>query len=273
MARSGRAFGEMLLRCGALSGRADRELKIVARLAKGDSGAALATKLADVARTLPPPMSDSPESGPERLHGRKDDAPASAGTGDDPVTVMLHAAARGDKQAAADLLPLVYDHLRALAGMKMASERKDHTLAPTALVSEAYMKLVRDPDLRWNDRVHFFNAAAQAMRRILVDHARSKGARRRALDARRAMTSLSDLVVSDDSAGILSLDAALARLEEVDATASQVVRLRFFAGLSVVETAEALGVSERTVMREWAFARAWLLDALRAEESEDDSER
>ena len=198
----------------------------------------------------------------------------SGGDGTDPaqvvgdqVTVMLHAAGQGDRKAAAELLPLVYDHLRALAGLKMSSERRDHTLAPTALVSEAYLKLVGDPNLRWNDRVHFFNAAAQAMRRILVDHARSKGARRRAMDARRAMTSLSDLVVSDDSEGILSLDHVLTRLEEVDASAAQVVRLRFFAGLSVEETAEALGCSERTVMREWAFARAWLLDALREDEA------
>jgi RNA polymerase sigma factor (TIGR02999 family) len=184
------------------------------------------------------------------------------------VTLMLNAAGNGDPQAAAELLPLVYDHLRALAGLRMSGERRDHTLAPTALVSEAYLKLVRDPNLRWNDRVHFFNAAAQAMRRILVDHARARGARRRALDAKRAMASLSDLVVQEDSEGILSLDEALTRLEEVDATAAQVVRLRFFAGLSVVETAEALAISERTVMREWAFARAWLLDALKREEQE-----
>lgn len=207
--------------------------------------------------------------------------PAGSPGGADPanVTQILHAAGAGDRKAAADLLPLVYDHLRALAGMRMASERRDHTLAPTALVSEAYLKLVGDPNLRWNDRVHFFNAAAQAMRRILVDHARSKGARRRAMDARRAMTSLSDLVVSEDSEGILSLDHALARLEEVDASAAQVVRLRFFAGLSVEATAEALGCSERTVMREWAFARAWLLDALQesgqegGQESGRDEER
>lgn len=200
------------------------------------------------------------------------DLPRPADPAADTVTLMLQAAGQGDRQAASDLLPLVYDHLRALAGLKMASERRDHTLAPTALVSEAYLRLVGNPDLRWNDRVHFFNAAAQAMRRILVDHARAKGARRRAVDARRAMTSLADLVVNEDSEGILSLDHALTRLEAVDATAAQVVRLRFFAGLSVEATAEALGCSERTVMREWAFARAWLLEALKADSDEPERE-
>jgi RNA polymerase sigma factor (TIGR02999 family) len=178
------------------------------------------------------------------------------------VTRLLEAAGAGDKQAAAELLPLVYDHLRAVAAIKMASERKDHTLAPTALVAEAYLKLVHDPNLRWNDRKHFFNAAAQAMRRILVDHARSKGARRRAVDAKRAMSSLEEAVAADNLDGILAVDDALERLDSVDATAAEVVRLRFFAGLSVEETARALDLSERTVHREWAFARAWLMDAL-----------
>jgi RNA polymerase sigma factor (TIGR02999 family) len=181
---------------------------------------------------------------------------------DERLTRLLEAAGRGDPRASNELLPLVYGHLRALAAARMRSERVDHTLAPTALVHEAYLKLVGDPDLRWNDRAHFFHAAAQAMRRILVDHARAKGVRRRAVDAKRLMASLSDLVASDDAEGILALDEALSRLESADADAAQVVRLRFFAGLSVEETAEALGCSVRTVMREWAFARAWLFDAL-----------
>ncbi len=178
------------------------------------------------------------------------------------LTGLLEAAGRGDRSASSELLPLVYGHLRALAAVRMRGERTDHTLAPTALVHEAYLKLVGNPDLRWNDRVHFFHAAAQAMRRILVDHARAKGVRRRAVDGKRAMTSLADLVASDDAEGILALDEALSRLELADADAAQIVRLRFFAGLSVEETAAALGCSVRTVMREWAFARAWLFDAL-----------
>jgi RNA polymerase sigma factor (TIGR02999 family) len=186
----------------------------------------------------------------------------STPTPDERLTSLIEAAGRGDARASSDLLPLVYDHLRALAAARMRSERSDHTLAPTALVHEAYLKLVGNPSLRWNDRVHFFHAAAQAMRRILVDHARAKGVRRRAVDAKRVMASLADLVAEDDSEGILALDEALGRLEAVDADAAQVVRLRFFAGLSVEETAEALGCSVRTVMREWAFARAWLFDAM-----------
>jgi len=186
------------------------------------------------------------------------------------VTRMLRAAGAGDRNASDQLVALVYDQLRAIAARKMATERRDHTLGPTALVSEAYLKLVGDPNLRWNDRTHFFNAAAQAMRRILVDHARSKGASRRAIEAKRALSSVTEAAFAENLDGILALDHALERLETVDASAAQIVRLRFFSGLSIEDTAEAMGLSARTVHREWVFARAWLLDAL---EDESPAER
>ena len=152
----------------------------------------------------------------------------------------------------------MYEQLKTLARQRMASERKDHTLQPTALVHEAYMRLVGQVDLPWESRAHFFFAAAQAMRRILVDHARSHGNLKRGGGRRRLPANVVDLAAHQPSSEILALDEALTRLETVSPGVGEVVRLRFFGGLSIDETAAALGVSPRTVKRDWTYARAWL---------------
>lgn len=169
-------------------------------------------------------------------------------------------------QRTAELLPAVYAELRAAAQRCLRQERSGHTLQATALVHEAWLKLMGPRDVPWRNRGHFLAAAAEAMRRILVDHARSKAAvRRGGPGAKRAaidLTTLPDPDSAEQSAGFLLLDDALARLQEVDAGAAEVVRLRYFAGLSIDEAAQALGVSGPTVQRDWAFARSWLKDAI-----------
>jgi RNA polymerase sigma factor (TIGR02999 family) len=183
------------------------------------------------------------------------------------VTILLN-----DRPGAADrvkqLLPLVYEQLRAAAQNCLRAERTGHTLQATALVHEAYLKLVGPREIPWQSRAHFYVAAAEAMRRILVDHARAKAAGcRGGPDARRSAVSLGSLPDPDsetESAGFLILDEAIARLEGVDPDAAAVVRLRYFAGLSVDQTAAALGVSAPTVKRAWAFARGWLKEAIEA---------
>jgi RNA polymerase sigma factor (TIGR02999 family) len=167
------------------------------------------------------------------------------------------------------LLPLVYEELRAAAQSCLARERAGHTLQATALVHEAYLKLVGPRELPWQNRAHFYAAAAEAMRRILVDHARSKAASKRGgPEAKRAAVELSTLPDPSserESAGFLILDEALVRLERVDPDAAAVVRLRYFAGLDVEQTAAAIGTSPATVKRTWAFARAWLKDVIENE--------
>jgi RNA polymerase sigma-70 factor, ECF subfamily len=166
------------------------------------------------------------------------------------------------------LLPLVYDQLRAAAQNCLRSERTGHTFQATALVHEAYLKLVGPRDIPWQNRAHFYAAAAEAMRRILVDHARAKAAGcRGGPEARQVAVNLGSLPDPDsesESAGFLILDEAIARLEGVDTDAAAVVRLRYFAGLSIDQTAAALGVSAPTVKRAWAFARGWLKEAIEA---------
>ena len=174
------------------------------------------------------------------------------------MTRLLAEATRGEKQAAGQLLPLVYSELRNLAERRMAHERMGHTLQATDLVHEVYVRLVGDQDPSWANRAHFFSAAADAMRRILIDHARKRGRIKRGGGRRRVTISVADLAESQDSGEILNLDEAIRRLEEWDGEMGQVVRLRFFAGLSVEETAQALGISTATVKREWTVARAWL---------------
>jgi RNA polymerase sigma factor (TIGR02999 family) len=171
------------------------------------------------------------------------------------VTRLLDAAVAGDRKAAADLLPLVYDELRKLARARMAAEGPGQTLQPTALVHEAYLRLVGDQ--HFDGRGHFFAAAAEAMRRILVERARRKklpkhGGGRRRLELNEAHRVLES---SDD---LLLFDEALGRLSGEDATAAQIVKLRLFAGLSVEEAADALGLARATAYRHWTFARAWL---------------
>jgi RNA polymerase sigma factor (TIGR02999 family) len=181
------------------------------------------------------------------------------------VTRLLERAGGGDPHAARELLPIVYGQLRARARKEMAGEKAGHTLQPTALVHEAYLRLVGNRELAWDNRAHFYVAAAEAMRRILIEHARKKGRLKRGGDRRRIPLNVVDLAERGDVEEILSLDDAVRRLEERDRRMADVVRLRFYSGLSETETAAALGVSERTVRREWSTARAWLLSRLKTE--------
>ena len=158
-----------------------------------------------------------------------------------------------------DLLAAVYDQLRAIAQQRMAEENAGHTLQATALVHEVFLRIGNDRKLPFQNRAHFFATAAEAMRRIVIDHARAKGAAKRGGTAKRAPLSVVDLAADSDPDQILMLDEALVRLEKAEPDAAAVVRLRFFAGLSGDETAEALGVSPSHVDRVWSYARAWLL--------------
>lgn len=177
------------------------------------------------------------------------------------VTQILDAIDAGDEHACEALLPLVYDQLRKAAQLQLASERPDHTLSATAIVHEAYLRLVGPRKIPWAGRGHFYTAAAQAMRRILIDHARSRGVRG---GGRLSLEEIGDIgaLAAADSQTILAVDAAVTRLEGEDPEAAAVVRLRFFAGLSVDQTAEALGISPRTAARLWTYARATMYRTL-----------
>ena len=179
------------------------------------------------------------------------------------VTRLLDAAAAGDSRAAVDLLPLVYDELRKLAAARLADEKPGHTLQPTALVHEAYVRLVGpEPEQQWNGRGHFFAAAAEAMRRILLDAARRKSRAKRGGGMARQNLDAIDPAVPEDSDDLVALDEALGRLAAADPQAAEVVRLRFYAGLPIPEVARVLGISPRTADRTWAYARAWLHQAV-----------
>jgi len=174
------------------------------------------------------------------------------------VTRALRAVVRGDERAAAELLPLVYEELRKLARSWMAKLPPGQTLQATALVHEAYLRVVRSEDPGWEGRRHFFAAAARAMREILIERARKKASPKRGGGRKRV--DLGDLAVAIEAPAqdMLALDEALVRLEREDSRRHQIVMLRFFAGLSLAETAEVLGVSVPTVERDWRYARAWL---------------
>jgi RNA polymerase sigma factor (TIGR02999 family) len=174
------------------------------------------------------------------------------------VTALLVRARQGDARATDELLPLVYDELRSIATQHLSRERSNHTLQPTALVHEAYMKLVGPGDVKWDSRAHFFGAAARAIRRILTDYARGHQSLKRGGGRERISLEQVDLESPGDGIDLVALDGALDRLAEIDLQKSKVVELRFFAGLTGEETALALGVSPSTVAREWAFARVWL---------------
>jgi RNA polymerase sigma factor (TIGR02999 family) len=175
------------------------------------------------------------------------------------VTRILSALEQGDPRAAAQLLPLVYDELRKLAAQKMAQEPPGQTLQATGLVHEAYVKLVdAEKPQQWNSRGHFFAAAAEAMRRILIDRAREKLAVKRGGDRKRLPLEEIDPPGGTPPEELLALDEALEQLTHLDPTAGQLVKLRYFAGLSVEEAAVTLGVSTATAYRHWDFARAWL---------------
>ncbi len=169
----------------------------------------------------------------------------------------------GDRAALARLTTLVYDELHRLARIYMARERPDHTLQATALVNEAYLKLVDTSRVRWRNRAHFFAMAARLMRQVLVDHARSRRNQKRGGDWLRVTLDESLNLGRDFNSDLLALDEALGTLARLDPRKSQVVELRFFGGLALDETAEALGISEDTVGRDWDSARAWLLRELR----------
>jgi RNA polymerase sigma factor (TIGR02999 family) len=174
------------------------------------------------------------------------------------VTQLLQAWSDGNQEALNKLAPLVYDELHRLASHYMSGERLGHTLQTTELVDEAYVRLIDWKNVRWQNRAHFFGVAAQMMRRILVDIARSRGFVKRGGDACRVSLSEAADVSAERGEDFIALDEALQSLATIDARKSRIVELRFFGGLSVDETAEVLSISPRTVMREWSLAQAWL---------------
>ena len=183
------------------------------------------------------------------------------------VTQILASIEQGDPRAAEQLLPLVYDELRKLAAARLAQERAGQTLQATALVHEAYLRLVGDGAPPWNSRGHFFAAAAEAMRRILVDRARRKAAAKRGGEFARIELDPDLALAPEVKEDLIALDAALERLAAEYPVQAEVVKLRYFGGLSLPDAASALGLSERTAGRHWAFARAWLRRAVEGEES------
>jgi RNA polymerase sigma factor (TIGR02999 family) len=186
------------------------------------------------------------------------------GAADKPdVTQILKRASTGDDSAVNRLMPLVYDELRALAESYLQAERPDHTLQATALVHEAYVRLIRQQDVEWRNRAHFFAVAAQAIRRILVDHARAHQRAKRGGEHQRVLLR-EDVAVSDESSlDLLALDEAMEKLALLNERQSRIVELRFFGGLTLKEAAEVLDVSPRTVDGDWSMARAWLRRELR----------
>jgi RNA polymerase sigma factor (TIGR02999 family) len=192
-------------------------------------------------------VSDQP-SPPER----------AVGIPDSTAIQVMQDVAQGKPGAADALLPLVYAQLRELAAQRMRQERTDHTLQATALVHEAYLRLVGGQPAGWASRALFFHAAAEAMRRILIEHARARAREKRGGKRDRVTLDVLDLAAAANPDEIVALEEAFARLEEQEPDIAAVVRLRFYAGLSVEEAAEALGKSVRTIHREWTYARAWL---------------
>jgi len=188
--------------------------------------------------------------------------PAPRASTDQSVTRLLRAWSEGDAQALERLLPLVDAELRRLARAHMHRERRDHTLQTTALVNEAFVRLVDARGVRWQDRAHFLGIAALLMRRVLVDHARARGYRKRGGGARRVAWDDALAVSPPADLDVLALDRALDALAAVDARKSRVVTLRFFGGLTVEETAEVLHVSTDTIKRDWRLAKLWLLREL-----------
>jgi RNA polymerase sigma factor (TIGR02999 family) len=179
-------------------------------------------------------------------------------TGHAQLTKLLADVNAGQPSALEDLMHMVYAQLRQLAERFLRGERDDHTLQPTALVHEAFLKLTGHTNLDWKDRQHFFRTAAQAMRRILVDYARSHKAQKRGGDRQKLTLEDVGTASTDDHAQIVAVDAALQRLQSLDPRQSQIVELRFFGGLTISEAAEVMNLSPATIKREWTLARAWL---------------
>jgi RNA polymerase sigma factor (TIGR02999 family) len=185
------------------------------------------------------------------------------------VTRILSAIERGDPSAAEQLLPLVYDELRKLAAQRLAQEKPGQTLQPTALVHEAYLRLVgSEGGPAWDSRGHFFAAAAEAMRRILIDQARTKQSQRRGGGRQRVELEHVDVAAAESAPDVLALNEVLGRFEQADPIKAQLVKLRFFAGLSIPQAAQVLGVSTTTADRYWAYARAWLHAELKTGEND-----
>jgi len=181
------------------------------------------------------------------------------------ITSLLRAWGDGDAAALERLTPLVDAELRRLARIYMSRERKEHTLQPTALVNELFVRLISDADIRWSDRAHFFGIAARLMRRVLVDHARARGYQKRGGGVTRVTLDGQDIAAPDNPIDVIALDRALEGLAAVDERKCRVVEMRFFAGLSVEETATALDVSTDTIKRDWRIAKLWLLKFLEGE--------
>jgi RNA polymerase sigma factor (TIGR02999 family) len=181
----------------------------------------------------------------------------AAETGPD-ATVILTRARQGHAEASSELFALIYDELRRVAARYLESERADHTLQPTALVHEAYVRLVDETRVEWRDRTHFFRTAAQTMRRILVDHARGRRRAKRGGDYHRVTLDVNAAPTPDRKLDVLELDELLTQLAALNERHAQVVQLRFFGGLTIQEVADVLGVSTTTIEDDWAMARAWL---------------
>jgi len=178
------------------------------------------------------------------------------------VTQLLNAIESGDPRASDELLPLVYEELRKLASVKMSQEVPGQTLQPTALVHEAWLRLVGDENPQWNSRGHFFAAAAEAMRRILVENARKRAREKHGGKLQRIDITELNIAITTDDEKLLLVNEALEKLHEIDPSGAQLIKLRFFAGLSNVKAARMLGIPERTAKRNWAYARAWLYEEL-----------
>jgi RNA polymerase sigma factor (TIGR02999 family) len=177
---------------------------------------------------------------------------------DHDVTRLLHEWAGGDEQALARLIDLVYPELRRIAAQYLRRERQGHTLQPTALVNEAFLRLAQRPDKQWNDRTHFFAVAARIVRNVLVDHARAREASKRGSGAFTVVLTDAVAQMPAPEVNLLDLDTALKELEQLDPQHSRIVELRYFAGLSIEETAAVVGVSESSVKRDWVLAKTWI---------------
>ena len=200
----------------------------------------------------------------ERGTLRANSYPTSVDSSSSDITRLLVEVSGGDAGAMERLIPLVYDELRALASSQLRRERGEHTLSPTALVHEAFFRLVDQKSVSWQGKSHFFGVAAQAMRRILVDHARRRSAAKRGRQHQVTLDSdAGDSAADAGSEEVLAVDEAIKRLAAVDARQAQLIELRYFAGFSIEETAELMQTSPATVKRDWAFARAWLQRELR----------
>lgn len=180
------------------------------------------------------------------------------------VTHILTAIEQGNTKASEELLPLVYNELRRMAAHKMSVEPPGHTLQPTALVHEAWLKLVDSPNQSWQNRAHFFGAAAEAMRRILIARARRKRTQRRGSGAAHLSADEIDIASPVPDEQLLALDEALDRFAALEPQQAELVKLRYFVGLKIAEAAEVLGISEATAKRWWAYARAWLLHEIQS---------